>query len=478
MNRCQDGSPCGSRTFKDHHLMTRTLGSGLLFAAMAILLGTAPGQDVPGGVLHTRAKQFRVPFNVGPNSQNLSQLQLYVSTDAGRSWQSAASAPPEQGYFRFSSEREGSFWFAVQSFDKMNRAFPPNMEGATPNLKVVVDTQAPQVTVQPLNSKTSEVGVSWMIRDENFNANQADAIRLDYRSLNAGATWIPLSLASNATQFFWNPNTNGPVEVRVQARDQAGNVGEAFTRVSLDNAPGTNFAPTPGSGNPGYTRNYDPSPTSILNAPAPSDIKLVGSKRIALGYDLKDVGPSRVAAIDLWYTHDGRSWTKYGQPFADEAGKNLIFEVEREGLYGITLNAKSGVGLGERPPQSGDRPQVWIEVDLTKPVVSMRNVLVGQGIDKGKLKIAWTASDKNLGPSCISLKYAEAAAGPWTAIAEKLGNVGEHTWTMPAAVPYQFYIKVEAVDRAGNLGEDATPQPVKVDLSIPRAVPLSVGPAN
>jgi hypothetical protein len=352
------------------------------------------------------------------------------------------------------------------------------MDGATPNLKVIVDTVPPQVTIHALNNRGSEVGVAWTVRDENFSTNQADAIRLDYRSINSSANWIPLSVPPGATQFYWNPNTTGPVEVRVQARDQGGNVGEAFTRVAIDGG-GSGFTPTPASvaPNPGYTRNYDPAP-NILNGPAPSDVKLVGSKKIALGYDLKDVGPSRVAAIDLWFTHDGRTWAKYGQPFTDEAGKNIIFEVEREGLYGITLNAKSGVGLGERPPQAGDRPQVWIEVDLTKPVVSLRNVLVGQGIDKGKLKIAWAASDKNLGQACINLKYAEQAAGPWTAIAEKLNNTGEHTWMMPAAVPYQFYIKVEAVDRAGNVGEDATPQPVKVDLSIPRAVPLSVAPAN
>lgn len=459
--------------------MTRMLGAGLVLASMAFLWGTAPGQDlsgVPGGVLHTKARQFRVPFNLGANAANLSQLQLYVSTDSGRSWQSVASAPPDQGYFRFSGERDGVFWFAVQSFDKSNRPYPPNMEGATPNLKVVVDTQQPQISLQQLSSRGSDVGIAWVIRDDNFSPSQADALRIDYRSLNAGGSWIPLAPPAGGSQIFWNPHAAGPVEVRVQARDQAGNVGEAFTRLSVDSPTGSGF--TPSNSNPGYTRNYDPTPGNILNPPAPGDIKLVGSKRIALAYDVKDVGPSRIAAIDLWYTHDGRTWTKYGQPFADEAGKNLIFEVEREGLYGITLNAKSGVGLGERPPQAGDRPQVWIEVDLTKPVVALKNVLVGQGIDKGKLKIAWNASDKNLGMGCVNLRYAEQSTGPWTAIAEKVNNSGEYTWMMPAEVPYQFYIKVEAVDRAANVGEDATPQPVKVDLSIPRVIPLGVAPAN
>lgn len=456
--------------------MTRTIGAGMLLAALAFVLGTAPAQDVPGGVLYSHARQFRVPFNVGGGAANLSQLQLWVSTDTGRSWQSVASAPPDQGFFRFSTERDGVFWFAVQSIDKNNNPFPARMDGATPNLKVIVDTVPPQVSLQALNSRGNEVGVSWVVRDENFSANQPTAIRLDYRSLNSGATWTPLSVPPGSNQFYWNPNAAGPIEVRIQARDQADNVAEAFTRVNGDGAyvpPSGGATPTPG-----YQRNYDPAAGIVLNPPAPSELKLVNSKRVSLNYDVKDVGPSRVGAIDLWYTHDGRTWTKYGQPFADEINKSLVFEVEREGLYGITLNAKSGVGLGERPPQSGDRPQVWIEVDLTKPVVSIRNVLVGQGIDKGKLKIAWNATDKNLGPGCVNLKYAEQKDGVWNTIAEKVNNTGEYTWQMPNPAPFQFFVKVETVDRAGNVGEDVTPQLVKVDLAIPRTIISGVQPAS
>ena len=48
-----------------------------------------------------------------------------------------------------------------------------------------------------------------------------------------------------------------------------------------------------------------------------------------------------------------------GQKAIAEANqpKKLTFEVNDEGIYGITLVAKSGVGLGERAPQLGDRPQ-------------------------------------------------------------------------------------------------------------------------
>ena len=49
---------------------------------------------------------------------------------------------------------------------------------------------------------------------------------------------------------------------------------------------------------------------------------------------------------------------------------------------------------------------------------------------------------------------------------------------MPASVPFQFYVKVEATDRAGNVGEDATSQAVRVDLSHPRAIPRDISPVG
>ena len=98
-------------------------------------------------------------------------------------------------------------------------------------------------------------------------------------------------------------------------------------------------------------------------------------------------------------------------------------------------------------------------------MVQLHNILVGtSGPDKGKLNITWTARDKNLARDPIKLSYAEQLAGPWTAIAEKLPNTGRYIWTMPDGVPFQFHLKVEANDLAGNVGESVTDSLVKVDL--------------
>src|SRR5262249_35325946 len=169
---------------------------------------------------------------------------------------------------------------------------------------------------------------------------------------------------------------------------------------------------------------------------------------------------------------------KYPRSTDEAPQKALVLEVSSEGVYGLTLVAKSGVGLSVRAPQAGDRPQVWVEVDMTKPVVQLYNVIVGQAADKGKLTVTWSARDRNLHKQPITLSYAEQAAGPWTPMVKDLPNTGRYVWTMPERVPYQFYVKVEAVDLAGNVGEAVTEGQVKVDLSQPRAKIVNIGPAS
>ena len=49
---------------------------------------------------------------------------------------------------------------------------------------------------------------------------------------------------------------------------------------------------------------------------------------------------------------------------------------------------------------------------------------------------------------------------------------------MPEGLPFQFYVRIEAVDLAGNIGEAITQDKVKVDLSMPKAIPLEITPGN
>jgi len=84
-------------------------------------------------------------------------------------------------------------------------------------------------------------------------------------------------------------------------------------------------------------------------------VRLVNTKRITLNFEVKDVGPSAVQRRAV--VHPGRKdWKKYDAPTQAQA---YVVEVDDEGMYGFTLLAKSGTGIGKEPPQSGDQPQVW-----------------------------------------------------------------------------------------------------------------------
>jgi hypothetical protein len=446
-------------------------------AWLMVLALPAPGlwpslglaQDLSSEPIYTNLRRFHIPFKTPATQQNrLKQLQLYFSTDQGRTWQASAIVAPDQDAFKFQCDRDGMYWFTVRTLDKDNIYNPPTLQGSQPSLKVVVDTVPPDVRLRHIGGRPGEVGVAWEIRDENLDLRGFDAIRLEYRAAGTAA-WTTLHVNPAAGQHYWNPETNAALEVRLRARDRAGNTGEASTNVIVGQR---DAGPPPFQGGGG-----------ALPFGFPGDVerRLVNNKRISLNYELKELGPSGVSTVDLWYTQDGRSWNRFPMSKQAESGppaRPLVFEVEAEGIYGFTLVAKSGVGLSERPPQIGDRPQVWVEVDLTKPVVQIQEVAVGQGMDKGKLTVSWSARDKNLGANPVTISYAEQAAGPWKSFVQNIANSGRYVVSLPEMVPYQFYVRIEAVDQAGNVGESITQEMVKVDLALPKVKILSVGPAG
>jgi hypothetical protein len=218
--------------------------------------------------------------------------------------------------------------------------------------------------------------------------------------------------------------------------------------------------------------------TSSAEAPTatgPVAVREVSSKRIVMDYEIKDIGPSGISTVDLWYTRDGRKWDKC--PIGAQRTSPYVLEVKEEGLYGITLVASSGIGLKKRPPRPGDNPQVWIDVDVTKPVVRIAGCTVGAGPEADNLTITWRAQDKHMGERPISLSYAETADGPWSSIAANVENTGSYVWKMPSNVPQRLIVRVEATDLAGNVGMAQTREPVLIDLAKPTVSILSVKPA-
>jgi hypothetical protein len=207
------------------------------------------------------------------------------------------------------------------------------------------------------------------------------------------------------------------------------------------------------------------APKPLPAALAPRDARLVNSKHIRLNFEVKEVGPSGVSTVELWYTRDGKDWRKGSE--LSNPHSPITFRVQDEGLYGFTLVVHSGVGLARPTPKTGDAPQVWIEVDQTPPVLTMYEPKIGK---HREITFTWEATDKNMDGRPISFFYAEKAEGPWKPIAEHLENNGKLVWPMPAGMPFRFFLRAQAIDRAGNLAVAQTETPVTIDPSEPEAV--------
>jgi len=249
-------------------------------------------------------------------------------------------------------------------------------------------------------------------------------------------------------------------------RDLAGNEGKDAKTIPAGERPRIATGHTPD----------EPAASRTRPATNAGNVKYVSSTKISLNYDVDNVGKSGVSVIELWVTLDGSSWKL--EQSQNKREPPFVFEVAEERRYGFTLIARSGVGVGDPPPRLGDPPQIWVEVDTTKPVVRLDRVEVGKGADAGNLTIHYKASDRNITDRPITLSYAEKPDGEWKPIVKDEDNTGRFVWKMPADVPYQLYVRVEAKDKAGNVGSDESAQPVAVDLSQPKVRVIDVAPAN
>lgn len=432
----------------------------LAFAAVLVIgparaaEGIYPSPDAGDQItFYSSQPTFRIPF--GDVDRRYVEVSLFVSTDSGRTYQKVTTAAPGDKEFRFQAREDRWYWFTVQTKDTDGRLAPPDLSLAQPQIKMCVDTHAPTVTLRWLPSQNGMVGVEWDAND-NLSLDPA-TLRVDYRT--AGGDWYPLPVPQAATgHYYWNAGANAPAEARIQVQDKAHN-------------PAEYRAPYGGAGfkvgsNPG------PAPSPAPPADGSDAITLVNTKSIQLDYDIADVGSSKVKSVEVWYTRDaGKSWFKTPKDAAPEPP--YIIEVPAEGRYGFTLIAHSGVGLGLPAPKSGDQPQVWVEVDTTKPTVNILGVEVGRGPDLGTLAVRWAASDPHMAASPITISYVDAtagASGQWQPMTPApIPNEGRFTWRIPEGLPPQILVRVEAVDRAGNVGSADTQNPVSTDLSIPKA---------
>jgi hypothetical protein len=217
--------------------------------------------------------------------------------------------------------------------------------------------------------------------------------------------------------------------------------------------------------------------TGVPAIPPDARPKQVGSRTFALEYELHEVGPAGVSTVELWGTRDGgQTWQSFGRD--DDNRSPLVITVDEEGLYGFRIVLDSSDGTATAPPAAGDEPELWVAVDLGRPVAELTSVEAGTGNLADHLILRWRAADDNLEPRPISLFYRSRPAGPWSAIASSLENTGQYAWRVERHVPARFYLRLEARDSAGNLAAFETREPIEFTAPAPTARLNAVEPVD
>jgi hypothetical protein len=480
---------------------TQTMLGLLLLVGSAAQASRVAAQGSPAPELspskhYTSQSTFSLPIRVDAAARpSMREVLLLVKT-GNEQWKQADSAGMLQDTFRYTVPADGEYWFTLVTVDNQGNRNPKNAEQISEQdiVKVVVDTKPPAVELKQVKLPNGDAAVFCEINDANPDNN---AVKITYR----GANNVIQVLEPISPCLFrvGSPEVlNLPLQVVVA--DKAKNTTTRTVVLSEGankQAPaddttsglkqGMFQAPTPPLPAKAVDKAVLPSAPSVEadsrtagQAKEQSEAKpghdavqrqLINTTRAALDYRIDHVGPSGVGKVEVWYTGDqGASWRR----LCEDADKHspAEFDLPGDGVYGVRVVVANGNGFGGRPPVAGDQPHIWIEVDATAPIVHLKEV--DPITNGGPLEIQWTASDKNLAAGAINLYFAARKEGPWQPIARGLKNDGHYKWAFPSDQGGQFFLRVEAVDLAGNVARSDSASAVVLDMTEPRASVLGV----
>ena len=188
------------------------------------------------------------------------------------------------------------------------------------------------------------------------------------------------------------------------------------------------------------------------------------SKRFAWDYAVEATDAARgVGGVELWSTRDGGiTWQRIA--IDEDRASPINVALEHGGLHGFRLEL-AAVGDQVQPPRSGDIPQCWVAIDETPPVVSIRSVITSSeptAAGEETIAVSYGCDDPLIVPRGARLQYSPNADGPWATVAEGLEATGRYLWTPDRSVPARAFLRIEAVDAAGNVGFAVTEEPVMV----------------
>jgi hypothetical protein len=177
----------------------------------------------------TNSRRFRLDYDVdsvGPSG--VAEVQLWASDDGGQTWKLWGTDDDRTSPFDVEVNQEGVFGFRVVIVSQNGLAGRPPRAGDPADLWVGIDTHKPVVELtSAVYGEGHQVGrliINWQADDAALDDRP---ITLQFSESPDGPWTMIASSLPNTGQYAWPADPQLPTEVylRIEARDQAGNVG-------------------------------------------------------------------------------------------------------------------------------------------------------------------------------------------------------------------------------------------------------------
>ena len=211
---------------------------------LTLAVGAAVAEAEPSGnmalpqPISSRQTYFSIPFQVDQPSLPADRavaVQLHVSTDRGMTWSQYASVPQSQAHFLFRALHDGEYWFGVRTLDRSNQLRPAKID--RPELIVMVDTSPPKLTLQAEHGESGLVTARWQVAEQRLDPKSLNIL---YRS-GPSLPWLTVATEreeADSNKSAWSGDVSwmpvsgpGPLEVRAEIADAAGNRDISYTQV-------------------------------------------------------------------------------------------------------------------------------------------------------------------------------------------------------------------------------------------------------
>lgn len=197
-------------------------------------------------------------------------------------------------------------------------------------------------------------------------------------------------------------------------------------------------------------------------------IRYSNSRKFSLEYEIESAGLAGVSDVELWGSRDrGLTWKRWGSDPDRESPFDI--ETNNDGAYGFRIVVVANNGLATPRPIENDLPDIFVIADTEAPAIRITGAAYGEGNQTGALVMRYQCTDLNLTQRPITLSFGPSLSGPWSTIAAGLENEGAYVWPADPNLPRQIYIRIDALDLAGNLGTYILDTPIDIQGLAPRA---------